>query len=77
MLSRFMGRRTVSSHLSFRPDMTSTVPFAPFEIIDGDRTKGLVLVADHAFNDLPDMAISGCRPPSSTATSPTISASNR
>jgi predicted N-formylglutamate amidohydrolase len=54
MLSRFMGRRTVPSHLSFRPDMTSTVPFAPFEIIDGDRTKGLVLVADHAFNDLPE-----------------------
>jgi len=34
--------------------MTRSSLFAPFEIIDGDRSAGLVLVADHAFNDLPD-----------------------
>lgn len=34
--------------------MTRSSLFSPFEIIDGDRTKGLVLVADHAFNDLPE-----------------------
>jgi predicted N-formylglutamate amidohydrolase len=34
--------------------MTRSSLFSPFEILDGDRTKGLVLVADHAFNDLPD-----------------------
>lgn len=28
--------------------------FPPFELIDGDRTKGLVLVSDHAFNLLPE-----------------------
>lgn len=27
--------------------------FSPFEMIDGDRTKGLVLLADHARKDLP------------------------
>jgi predicted N-formylglutamate amidohydrolase len=27
--------------------------FAPFEVIEGDRAKGLVLVADHARRDLP------------------------
>ena len=34
--------------------MASTSLFAPFEVIDGDRAKGLVLVADHAFNHVPD-----------------------
>lgn len=34
--------------------MTSTSLFTPFEVLDGDRSKGLVLVADHAFRDLPD-----------------------
>lgn len=34
--------------------MTPTSLFTPFEIIDGDRARGLVLVADHAFNSLPD-----------------------
>ncbi|WP_309082825.1 N-formylglutamate amidohydrolase [Chelativorans sp.] len=34
--------------------MIRTSLFAPFEIIDGDRAKGLVLVADHAFNLLPE-----------------------
>lgn len=29
-------------------------PFSPFEIIDGDRSKGLVLVSDHAFNLVPE-----------------------
>lgn len=34
--------------------MTRTAVFAPFEIIEGDRSRGLVLVADHAQRDLPD-----------------------
>ncbi|TKT75430.1 N-formylglutamate amidohydrolase [Aquamicrobium sp. LC103] len=34
--------------------MTRTALFAPFEIIEGDRKKGLVLVADHARRDLPE-----------------------
>lgn len=33
--------------------MTRTALFAPFEIIDGDRGKGLVLLADHAGRELP------------------------
>ena len=33
--------------------MTPCVPFAPYEIIDGDRSRGLVLVADHAKRVLP------------------------
>lgn len=28
--------------------------FRPFEVIEGDRNKGLVLIADHAGRDLPD-----------------------
>ena len=28
--------------------------FAPFEIIDGDRKRGMVLLADHARRDLPE-----------------------
>ncbi|MFC6490843.1 N-formylglutamate amidohydrolase [Nitratireductor sp. GCM10026969] len=34
--------------------MTRRSLFAPFEIIDGDRARGLVLVADHASNLLPE-----------------------
>ena len=34
--------------------MTRDALFAPFETIEGDRRKGLVLVADHAGRDLPD-----------------------
>ena len=34
--------------------MTRQSLFAPFEVVDGDRTKGIVLVADHARRDLPD-----------------------
>lgn len=34
--------------------MTSTSLFSPFQLIDGDRRKGLVLVADHAGRELPD-----------------------
>ena len=33
--------------------MTRHALFAPFEFIDGDRSKGVVLVADHAGRDLP------------------------
>ena len=34
--------------------MTSTSLFSPFRLIDGDRGKGIVLVADHAGRALPD-----------------------
>lgn len=34
--------------------MTRSAVFAPFEIVEGDRALGLVLVADHARRDLPD-----------------------
>ena len=34
--------------------MTRTALFAPFEIVEGDRSSGLVLVADHARRDLPE-----------------------
>lgn len=34
--------------------MTRDALFAPFELIEGDRTKGMVLVADHAGRELPD-----------------------
>lgn len=34
--------------------MTRTAVFAPFEIVEGDRRAGLVLVADHARRDLPE-----------------------
>ena len=34
--------------------MTRTAVFAPFEIIDGDRRRGIVLVCDHARRDLPE-----------------------
>lgn len=34
--------------------MTRSSLFAPFELIEGDRRRGLVLVADHARRDLPE-----------------------
>jgi predicted N-formylglutamate amidohydrolase len=34
--------------------MIRTAVFAPFELIDGDRKRGIVLLADHAKRDLPD-----------------------
>jgi predicted N-formylglutamate amidohydrolase len=34
--------------------MTRSAVFAPFEIIEGDRKRGLVLVADHAHRALPE-----------------------
>ena len=34
--------------------MTRTAVFAPFEILEGDRGMGIVLVADHAKRDLPE-----------------------
>lgn len=34
--------------------MTKTALFPPFEIIEGDRAGGLVLVADHAGREMPD-----------------------
>ena len=34
--------------------MTRSTVFAPFDLIEGDRTQGLVLVADHARRDLPE-----------------------
>lgn len=37
----------------FQPMTRSTV-FAPFDIVEGDRKKGIVLLADHARRDLPE-----------------------
>ena len=34
--------------------MTRSAVFAPFELVEGDRGRGIVLVADHARRDLPD-----------------------
>lgn len=34
--------------------MKPLTPFSPFELIEGDLKKGLVLVADHASNGLPE-----------------------
>lgn len=34
--------------------MTRSTVFAPFDIIEGDRKRGIVLLADHARRDLPD-----------------------
>ena len=34
--------------------MTRSAVFAPFEIVEGSRKRGLVLVADHAGRELPD-----------------------
>ena len=34
--------------------MTRSAVFAPFEIVEGDRERGLVLLADHARRDLPE-----------------------
>lgn len=34
--------------------MARTSLFAPFEIIDGERMRGMILIADHARRDLPD-----------------------
>lgn len=34
--------------------MTRTAAFAPFEIIEGDRSLGMVLIADHARRALPE-----------------------
>jgi predicted N-formylglutamate amidohydrolase len=34
--------------------MTRSTVFAPFDIIEGDRKRGVVLLADHARRDLPE-----------------------
>jgi len=34
--------------------MTRSAVFAPFELVQGDRSRGIVLVADHARRDLPE-----------------------
>lgn len=34
--------------------MTRSTVFAPFDLVEGERGKGLVLVADHARRDLPE-----------------------
>ncbi|RST84920.1 N-formylglutamate amidohydrolase [Aquibium carbonis] len=34
--------------------MTRTAIFSPYEIVDGDRSRGLLLLADHARNTLPE-----------------------
>lgn len=40
--------------VTIRYDMTSISSFAPFELIEGDRSLGLVIIADHAGRALPD-----------------------
>jgi predicted N-formylglutamate amidohydrolase len=39
---------------SFFTPMTRSTVFAPFDRIDGDRSRGIVLIADHARRDLPE-----------------------
>ena len=34
--------------------MTRSTVFAPFDIVEGDRNRGIVLLADHARRDLPE-----------------------
>ncbi len=34
--------------------MTRSAAFSPFELIDGDRSRGILILADHARNLLPD-----------------------
>jgi predicted N-formylglutamate amidohydrolase len=34
--------------------MTRSTVFAPFDLVEGDRKRGIVLLADHARRDLPD-----------------------
>lgn len=34
--------------------MTRSTHFSPVEIVEGDRGRGMVVVGDHAFRDLPD-----------------------
>ncbi|MGX5826155.1 N-formylglutamate amidohydrolase [Mesorhizobium sp. 43Arga] len=34
--------------------MTRSTVFAPFDIVEGDRKRGIVLLADHGRRDLPD-----------------------
>jgi len=34
--------------------MTRTALFSPFQLIDGDRARGMVLIADHARRDVPE-----------------------
>ncbi|TRC92436.1 N-formylglutamate amidohydrolase [Mesorhizobium sp. WSM4303] len=34
--------------------MTRSTVFAPFDLVEGDRKRGIVLIADHARRDLPD-----------------------
>lgn len=34
--------------------MTRSTVFAPFDLIEGDRSRGIVLVADHARRELPE-----------------------
>ena len=34
--------------------MTRSTAFSPFDLIEGNRTRGIVLVADHARRTLPE-----------------------
>ena len=54
MDARFVEHRHGSFYRRIFPFMTRDALFTPFEIVDGDRAGGLVLVADHAGRDLPD-----------------------
>ena len=55
MRARFVEHRRANIPTPTDPhDMTRDALFSPFEVIDGDRGKGLVLIADHAGRALPD-----------------------
>src|SRR5262249_27943265 len=49
------NRRQINCILpALHPKMTRSAIFPPFEIVEGARDRGLVLVADHAKRALPD-----------------------
>jgi predicted N-formylglutamate amidohydrolase len=46
--------KSIREHNEAQPSMTRSAVFSPFEIVEGDRDRGLVLVADHAKRALPE-----------------------
>jgi predicted N-formylglutamate amidohydrolase len=46
--------RSETPPLDFPRAMTRSTVFAPFDLIEGDRSRGIVLVADHARRELPE-----------------------
>jgi predicted N-formylglutamate amidohydrolase len=54
MARRFVERGLTPIPVSVDSRMTRSAIFAPFEIIEGNRKKGVVLVADHARREMPE-----------------------